>query len=483
MPTTGVSGIDMYQINQDGESNYCFGGYSFRDTIAYTYSNLQPAKYHKRGHEYHVALPLYNSVSWMEIGTKEGSEFKFVPVSKEKPILLYGTSIAQGACASRPSRAWSNIVQRNLELPLINLGFSGNGRLEPEVIDFINQNEAQVYILDCIPNLCDRATPEEVKKLVKAAVAQIRSKHAEPILLVEHAGYSNGTTEPARKESYSKANIAQKEAFDEMMKEGAKELYYLSREDMEFPADGWVDYVHPSDYGMQAQADAVTAKLRDILRLPADKSISTTYPVSQRREPDTYEWKERHEAMLQAVRDRSPKKVIIGNSITHYWGGTPSHARQWGKETWAKFMEPAGIQNLGCGWDRIENVLWRIEHGELDGYEAEEVILMIGTNNYNLNTDQEIVDGLRYLVRAIKGKQPGAKVKVVGILPRRDAEKWVKDINKTIKKMAKEENCQYVEAGKGLLLSNGKIDESLFIGDGLHPSDKGYATIAPALLK
>jgi hypothetical protein len=233
---------------------------------------------------------------------------------------------------------------------------------------------------------------------------------------------------------------------------------------------------------MQAQAEAVTAKLREILKVPADKVLSTTYPVTQRREPDIYEWKERHEAILQAVGERSPKKVIIGNSITHYWGGTPSHDRKWGKETWTKFMEPAGFQNLGYGWDRIENVLWRIEHGELDGYDADEVIMMIGTNNYKLNTDQEIVDGLRYLVRAIKGKQPNAKVKVVGILPRRDAEAWVKTINKSIKKMAKEESCQYVEAGKGLLLSNGKIDESLFIGDGLHPNDKGYATMIPALL-
>ena len=60
---------------------------------------------------------------------QDDQSVEFIPVYREKPIVLYGTSIAQGACASRPGMAWGNIVQRNLDLPLINLGFSGNGRL------------------------------------------------------------------------------------------------------------------------------------------------------------------------------------------------------------------------------------------------------------------------------------------------------------------------------------------------------------------
>lgn len=89
-------------------------------------------------------------------------------------------------------------------------------------------------------------------------------------------------------------------------------------------------------------------------------------------------------------------------------------------------MEPAGFQNLGYGYDRIENVLWRIYHGELDGYEADKVVLMIGTNNMGISPDKDIVEGLRFLIRAIRNRQPKATVKMIGILPRREHEDWVK---------------------------------------------------------
>lgn len=143
-------------------------------------------------------------------------------------------------------------------------------------------------------------------------------------------------------------------------------------------------------------------------------------------------------------------------------------------------MEPAGFQNLGYGYDRIENVLWRIYHGELDGYEADKVVLMIGTNNMGISPDKDIVEGLRFLITAIRNRQPKATVKVIGILPRREHEDWVKNINRQIRTMANEENCLFSDAGTPLLLPTDKIDESLF-NDGLHPNEKGYQLIAKTI--
>ena len=140
-------------------------------------------------------------------------------------------------------------------------------------------------------------------------------------------------------------------------------------------------------------------------------------------------------------------------------------------------MEPAGFQNLGYGFDRIENVLWRVYHGELDGYEAEKVVLMIGTNNMGISSDHEIVEGLRFLLFAIRERQPKASIKVMGILPRREHEDWVKNINHEISTMAKAAGCRFSDAGVFLLKKDGKIDESLFL-DGLHPNEKGYQLIA-----
>lgn len=140
-------------------------------------------------------------------------------------------------------------------------------------------------------------------------------------------------------------------------------------------------------------------------------------------------------------------------------------------------MQPAGFNNLGYGYDRIENVLWRIYHGELDGYQAEKIALMIGTNNLYTDSENDIVEGLRFLLSAIKTRQPKADIKVIGILPRRDGEKKVIAINKMIRQMIKHEGYRFVDASALLLQKDGKINEKLF-RDGLHPNEDGYMKIA-----
>lgn len=130
MPATGVSGIDLYATDNNGQERWCAGNYSMGDTIVYNFRGLSYAAKSGNGFEYQLFLPLYNSVSWMEIGVPADASFRFLPVSQEKPLVIYGTSIAQGACASRPGMAWGNILNRKLGHPVINLGFSGNGKLK-----------------------------------------------------------------------------------------------------------------------------------------------------------------------------------------------------------------------------------------------------------------------------------------------------------------------------------------------------------------
>lgn len=132
MPATGVSGVDLYMKDANGQALWCAGKYSFGDTVRYTYDNLTYRRQSDKGNEFCLYLPLYNGVNLMEIGVPAGSHFEFAAPSKKKPVVIYGTSIAQGACASRPGMAWTNILQRKLDFPVVNLGFSGNGRLEEE---------------------------------------------------------------------------------------------------------------------------------------------------------------------------------------------------------------------------------------------------------------------------------------------------------------------------------------------------------------
>lgn len=148
MPATGVSGVDLYATDCNGRQYWCAPQFQFGDTICYTYPRLTYRNNHGKGNEYTLYLPLYNHVRWLQIGTPEGSLFGFLRHTREKPVVIYGTSIAQGACASRPGMAWSNILQRELDLPVVNLGFSGNGQLEEAVFNLLTETDAALYVID-----------------------------------------------------------------------------------------------------------------------------------------------------------------------------------------------------------------------------------------------------------------------------------------------------------------------------------------------
>lgn len=478
MPATGVSGVDLYARGENGEELWCAGRYSFGDTISYHFQNLVYRARHGQGYEYCLYLPLYNSVKWLEIGVPEASGFAFVPRRTEKPIVVYGTSIAQGACASRPGMAWTSIVGRRLDRPVVNLGFSGNGKLEKGVLTFIDQVDAAVYVLDCMPNMYEGDDPEN---LLVAAVEQIRSQHPQtPILITEHDGYANEFTNPQKQEAYQKTNQAARRAFERLKQAGVPAVYYLSHEEIAMDMEAMVDGVHPTDWGMTLYAGAYEQALRRILQEP-EGQYKTTRPVRQRREAGGYEWNARHEQVLQMNRESAPERVILGNSIVHYWGGLPAAAWKNGGKVWDKWLKPAGFRNLGFGWDRIENVLWRVYHDELSGYEVKEVVLMIGTNNLGDCTDEEIAGGIRFLAEAIRVRQPSARLKVMGILPRRGMEERIRELNLKIRSMLPA-GVMFTDAGEALLNANGKIDEALF-RDGLHPNEKGYERIGKKVSK
>ena len=112
-------------------------------------------------------------------------------------------------------------------------------------------------------------------------------------------------------------------------------------------------------------------------------------------------------------------------------------------------------------------------HEELDGFDVQNVVVMIGTNNLTENKDEEIVTGLRTLVEQIKIRQPKATIFLSGILPRRSMEQRIVVINKSIAKLSASLLVKYINPDAQLLGNKGKIDESLF-EDGLHPNTAGY---------
>ncbi|SHE46411.1 Lysophospholipase L1 [Arenibacter palladensis] len=483
MPATGVSGVDLYAKTSDGDWRWFRGKYSFADTIQYKYSNIDPKeKYHDKGREYQLYLPLYNEVEWLEIGVPEDAVMEPLPLRQEKPIVVYGTSIAHGACASRPGMAWTSILGRKMDRPLINLAFSGNGRMEEEVINFITELDAKIFVLDCLPNLgatIDRSL-DDVRQLIMSGVKQIRTKRpSTPILLVEHDGYSDGAVDADRYKTYMDLNRIAKEAFAQLKSDGLRDIHLLTKEELNLSMESFVDGTHPTDLGMMEYAFAYEKALREILKEPIG-SISTTIPVTQAREPEMYPWEGRHQELLSMNRDSAPKICFFGNSITHYWGGSPKAILSSGADSWKANLDELEVRNFGFGWDRVENVLWRIYHDELDGFEAEQIVLMIGTNNEHLNTDEEILSGLKMVINAIKERQPKARLLLLGLFPRVDKEERMRNLNTGIAALATAKNVDYADIGAVLLDKDNKIDASLF-SDGLHPNAMGYRKVGKKL--
>lgn len=267
MPATGVSGVDLYTYDKDGKEIWLAPKYAFKDTVTYTYSRIEPLNASGGFKKYTLFLPLYNEVEWLEIGVDDGSKFRFDPLSSEKPIVAYGTSICQGACASRPAMAWTNILQRRLGRTVVNLGFSGNCMHEREVVDLVADVDAAVYILDGMPNLYRLPAPELQDTIVKA-VRQLRDRRPDtPIILVDHSGYPNAVVNMKSRDDQERSLKCMEAAYKQLVKEGVKGLHRLRHEEIGMKGEMFVEGIHMSDYGMKTYADAYEPLLRQILKI------------------------------------------------------------------------------------------------------------------------------------------------------------------------------------------------------------------------
>src|SRR5690606_7515888 len=127
-------------------------------------------------------LPLYSGVDYLEIGVNEGAAFEEV-VRTEKPVVFYGTSVVQGGCASRPGMAHTAIIGRWLDREVINLGFSGSAKSEMEIADLLAEIDAEVYVLDAMPNM----TNQEMEQRYREFARRLRKARPDtPFVMVGH---------------------------------------------------------------------------------------------------------------------------------------------------------------------------------------------------------------------------------------------------------------------------------------------------------
>ncbi len=259
MPATGVSGLDLYGQDTDGLWKWISVVMPATQQIKKALiTGLAPGE-----RNYAVYLPLYNGTQYLKIGVPAGNKFEPIKPRSAKSIVFYGTSITHGACASRPGMPHPSILGRRLDCPVINLGFSGNGRMESTVGQFLVELNPAAYVIDCLPNMSAADVTERTGPLIK----QLRDAHPSvPIVLVEDRSYSGSWILLGQKQKNDTNRVALKAEYRKLLDAGTDHLYYIDGEsllgaDREDTTDG----SHPSDLGFYRHADAFEPVLRKIL--------------------------------------------------------------------------------------------------------------------------------------------------------------------------------------------------------------------------
>ncbi len=230
---------------------------------------------------------------------------------------------------------------------------------------------------------------------------------------------------------------------------------------------------------------ALSASLVPAFSLAQEKPNDAVIPV-----PRDGNWMKRHESFNERVKQGNVDLIFIGDSITQGWEGA-------GKNVWNEYYTKRNAVNLGIGGDRTQHVLWRLDHGNIDGINPKLAVLMIGTNNSGSNTSEQIAEGIKLIVEKLRTKLPNTKVLVLGIFPRADnfdaqknkTEKGTKDdakrqvnerANEIVKKLADNQTVFYLDIGPKFLEADGTLSREI-MPDLLHLNEKSYRIWAESI--
>jgi len=186
-------------------------------------------------------------------------------------------------------------------------------------------------------------------------------------------------------------------------------------------------------------------------------------------------WKGMHEGFLKRAKEGKCDLLFLGDSITQGWGNN---------EVWKKSYAPRNAVNFGIGGDTTQNVLWRIQNGELDGLAPKVVVLMIGTNNFGLHGDApaDVAKGVAAITRTLREKLPASKILLLGVFPRDEkpgtgGRKKILELNAELAKIG---DVSFLDIGAKFLAADGTLPKET-APDFLHLSVKGYQIWADAM--
>lgn len=213
--------------------------------------------------DYLLYLPLYDEVMNLSIGVEKEANISPGLDYFEHRILIYGSSIVQGAAASRPGMAYPARLSRSTGLNFLNLGMGGSAKMEKEVADMVAEIKADAFILDCVPN----SFPKEIRQRTGYLIKNIRSKHPNaPIIVMQSLIRETSYVKKETKEKVTLQNQYIKEEVDKLEKEGIKNIHFISATDfLGHDHEGTVDGTHPNDMGFDRMINVIKPRIMEIL--------------------------------------------------------------------------------------------------------------------------------------------------------------------------------------------------------------------------
>lgn len=214
---------------------------------------------------------------------------------------------------------------------------------------------------------------------------------------------------------------------------------------------------------------------------------SSLKPEAHQRDP--YNWEDRHQAILKRHKTVKPEYVIIGDSITHYWGGDPVDPvfKPRGTNSWKNLFGASTVTNMGFGFDYVDNAFYRVREGELDRISPRIVILLIGTNNIGHRKDKasDCAANTKALVELIRKKCPASRILLLGILPRMEPAlaPVIEETNKLYAKIADGRLVVFANPGEILKETDSTFPRKEFMSDTVHLNAKGYEALGGELSK
>lgn len=261
MTSVAVNGLDLYGWRNNSWQYVATAKPVSDENISLLVKNLDGELRH-----YKIYLPLYSELTGIEIGVDKNAiikpaDYNYLPAEK---VVIYGSSITQGASASRPGMAYPSIISRNLNVETFNLGFSGAGKMEIVMVNILTKIPADLYILDCVPN----TSPEEIKQRAVPFIQRLKELRPDvPILMVESIFREGGFWNRELKDMINQQNESFREAYEELHnKENFIRLYYLQRRKLiGNDHEATIDGTHLSDLGQMRIAKTISRKIRKIL--------------------------------------------------------------------------------------------------------------------------------------------------------------------------------------------------------------------------